>query len=701
MVYDPEIDTYAIDNFNLESGDQQIKMAGLLSGKQTQNIDLNFNNVNLFDVTPTMDSVRVDGKLNGNIQLRPVNDKVLPIAELVVNYFSINDDYYGDFEFNASSDDNIRNYNFETYLINSGLKTFSSSGVIDFGDSSPTLLANVYFDKFRIEAFSPLGKNVLSNIRGLASGEVTMSGVLSNPDINGEIRLEDAGIKLPYLNVNYDFTGESIVKLYDHTFDFQRVNLMDTKKLTTGYIQGTIRHERFKKWFMDMQLYTDNLLVLDTQDSEGALYYGTGYMSGRTSLKGYTDELRIVVEGRTMPGTEFYIPLGNTSTVNTNRLIHFETEEVTVEDERKGEVVFERLKGLNLNFNLNVTRDALAEIVIDRNSGSSLRGRADGNIRLNINTNGQFEMYGSLTVDQGEYKFRNIVNKDFKVQRGGTIVWDGNPFDANLDILAINYTRANPAVLLEGISSSRKIDVELHTGITGKLSAPDLDFDVIIPNASSNVVSELEFKLRNEDDKLTQFFSLLATGSFAATSNNRTNFDGNAAIAGTIAQKASQLLSSMLESDNENFQVGVTYDIGTDNTVQDVTTDDQLGVEVSGRIADKVVVSGKVGVPVGSNTNSSIIGEVEVRVPLNEPETLWGKVYNRQNEIQFDVIEGQGYTQGVGISYSFDFNNGGEFMEKIGLKKTEEEKLLSKDQRDSLKVERKMLRKEARQETPR
>ncbi len=700
IVYDQDIDTYAIDDFNLISGDQEIHLAGLLSGKDSRNIDVNFTNVNLFDVTPTMDSVRVDGKLNGNIQLRPVEGQILPIAELVVNYFSINDEYYGDFEFNAASDDNIRNYSFQTSLINSGLRTFSSTGEIDFSNSDPTMLANVYFDKFKIGAFSPLGKNVISNIRGIASGEVTMSGMLANPDINGEIQLEEAGIKLPYLNVNYDFEGKSVVKLYDHTFDFQRISVVDDVMGTKGSIEGTITHERFKRWLLDLELNTNNLLVLNTEDAEGALYYGKGLMSGRTTLKGYTDELQIAVRGTTMPGTEFYIPLGNTSTVNTTKLIHFETEEEELDDERRGEVVFERLKGLNLNFNLNVTRDALAEIVIDRNTGSSLRGRGDGNIRLNIDTNGRFEMFGSLTVDQGEYKFRNIVNKDFVVQRGGTIVWDGNPFDARLDILAINYTRANPAILLEGIASSRKIDVELHTGITGQLSAPDFSFDVVIPNASSNVTSELEFKLRNEDDKLTQFFSLLATGSFAATANNRTNFDGNAAIAGTIAQKASQLLSSMLESDNENFQVGVTYDIGTDNSVQDVTTDDQLGLEVSGRIADKVVVSGKVGVPVGSNTNSSIIGEVEVRVPLNEPETLWGKVYNRQNEIQFDVIEGQGYTQGVGISYSFDFNNGGEFLEKLGLKRTEEEKLLTRDQLDSLKQEKKMLRKEDKNKSP-
>jgi len=116
-------------------------------------------------------------------------------------------------------------------------------------------------------------------------------------------------------------------------------------------------------------------------------------------------------------------------------------------------------------------------------------------------------------------------------------------------------------------------------------------------------------------------------------------------------------------------------------------------VQCSGRIGNKITVNGKVGVPVGANTSSSVVGEVEVILPLNEPETLQAKVYNHQNEIQFDVVESEGYTQGVGISYLFQFDNTKEFLEKIGLKKTEAEKNMTKEQRDSVKLAKKKLRK--------
>ena len=357
------------------------------------------------------------------------------------------------------------------------------------------------------------------------------------------------------------------------------------------------------------------------------------------------------------------------------------------------EIVFEQLKGLTLKFNLQVTKDAMAQVVIDKQTGSLLKAYSDGNLQLNIDTNGKFEMFGELVIDKGEYLFKNIVSKDFIVKKGSTIIWNGNPFDAELNITAVNHTKANPAVILDELKGTRKIDIDLITNITGTLSEAKFDFDIEIPNSSSMVSSELDFKLNNEDDKLTQFFSLLATGSFINLDQNNLNLNGNAAIAGTIAEKSSRILSEMLKSSRDDIQVGVTYDAGVKDKVENINTDDQLGIMVSGRIGNKITVNGKVGVPVGANTTSSVVGEVEVIMPLNEPETLLGKVYNRQNEIQFDPLEGEGYTQGVGISYLFQFDNSNEFLEKIGIKKTEAEKNMTKEQRDSVKAARKELRK--------
>ncbi len=45
-----------------------------------KNIDLRLKNVNLYDVTPDIDSVKIGGKVNGLINLRTISNKTLPFA---------------------------------------------------------------------------------------------------------------------------------------------------------------------------------------------------------------------------------------------------------------------------------------------------------------------------------------------------------------------------------------------------------------------------------------------------------------------------------------------------------------------------------------------------------------------------------------------------------------------------------------------
>ena len=294
-------------------------------------------------------------------------------------------------------------------------------------------------------------------------------------------------------------------------------------------------------------------------------------------------------------------------------------------------------------------------------------------------------MFGNFVVDNGIYEFKNIINKSFNVKKGGTISWTGNPYNANLDIEAVYHTKANPGVLLENAKGTRNIDVDLITKIKGKLFESNMEFDVFLPTASSTVNSELQFKLNNSDKKMTQFFSLLTTGSFFSQDSN--NFDSNAVITGTISDRISSVLSDILNKEGNKFQVGFIYDIGSYDRLSNLKTEDQLGITVSSKISKKFTVNGKVGVPVGSKSQSSVIGEVEITTPLNKSESLTGRIFNRQNQIQFAVADQEGYTQGVGIYYRVDFDN-----LKDLFKKTKPIKKSNQAKKDSIQAALKLIK---------
>ncbi len=685
VVFDLKKSEFDFSPFNLKSKNQEISFQGSLRDSTYKDLKFNFKDVKLSSFLPPIDSLSMNGILSGNIDFLQKEGQYSPKGNLSVKGFKINSFEQGDLLLDVVGENSYEKYSVDLSLENANRKSITANGTVDFTQQRPILDLKVALNKFQLNAFSPLGQDVLSKIRGEASGNFDVTGFLRNPTMDGELNLRGAGLLFPYLNIDYDFDGVTNIKLKDQSFIFQDLKLLDTKHKTRGNFNGSITHQDFKSWYMDFNIDSNNLVVLDTEQSEESLYYGTAFIKGNARIYGLTDNLFIDVNATTNPDTKFVIPLKDIKTIDNYKLIRFKSDNNVIVEKKEDDFVLNALKGLKLDINLEVTNDAVAEVVIDENNGSLLNGRGNGNLKIKIDTRDNFTMDGDFTVEEGRYEFKygGLVNKTFTVEKGGTISWDGNPYDAELDITAIYTTTANPSVLLENFNSSRKIPVNLITKITGGLFSSTQDFDIKIPNVNNTIASELEFKLNdnNVDERTKQFLSLLALNTFY--NPDQSNFDGSNAILGTTSNAITGILSDLISSNDGKVQFNVNYDIADRSDVSNVVNDDLVNVEVGTQISDRVVVNGKVGVPVGSKTQSSVVGEVKVEVLLNEKGNFRGVIFNRQNEIQYSTQE-EGYTQGVGLTYQVDFNNLSELLQKIGLKKKKKNK--KKVKKDSVKT---------------
>lgn len=667
--FDLNTDEYAFSDFLLRSKEQMIEFKGVLRDSTYKDFQADFTKVQLSSFLPEVDSLKLKGELNGIVDFSQKDSLYSPKGALVVKDFYINDFKQGDLSLNMEGDNSYEKYIMGLYLDSDEARSISATGDIDFSKSRPVIDLEVFMRDFQLSAFSPLGEDVLNSVRGTASGDFTLKGFLRNPDMNGNLVLKDAGLKFPYLNVDYDFNGDATVGLSGQSFVFDKIELRDTKHETIGVLDGDITHQNFDSWFLRLNIASDNLLVLDTEDSEEALYYGTGFIQGSASITGLTDFITIDVNAKTMANTLFVIPLKDIATVDNYRLIHFKDEKNP--DEIIKELELDKIEGVDLNINLEVTKDAVAQVVIDEVNGSELKGSGTGNLRIEINTRGKFNMFGDYTIDNGFYNFKygGVINKPFNILKGGTISWDGNPYEANLNVTAVYTTQANPAILLENFNTSRNIDVELITNISGSLFNSTQEFDIEIPNSNSTIANELDFVLNNGnlDFKVRQFLTLLTLNQFA--SPERTDFDGGDLITGTTGSAIGAVLSDMISSDK--IQFNLDYNTGNrnqQNPQNDVLIDDTVAVSLTTQVSDRVIINGKVGVPVGAQTQSSVVGEVKVEVLLNESGNFRGVIFNRQNEIQYSAQE-EGYTQGIGLSYQVNFNSLSELLQKVGLKK--------------------------------
>ncbi|MGB2554969.1 MAG: translocation/assembly module TamB domain-containing protein, partial [Flavobacteriaceae bacterium] len=390
------------------------------------------------------------------------------------------------------------------------------------------------------------------------------------------------------------------------------------------------------------------------------LYYGTGFVLGKGYIQGPSTQLNIEFNGASAQGTSLKIPLGDVESESDYSFINFVGDK-TIEEMKK-EKVLKTYRGLELNFDIEVTDQAEVEIVIDPRSGSSLKGSGEGLLLMEINTDGKFNMYGEFVAVEGfyNYKFGGLIDKRFKLQPGGTLLWDGDPLAAQLQMDAVYSLNANPSPILESTSYSGRIPTEVLVRLDGELEAPNINFDIAFPNTSSVIQSELQYRLQDPTIRERNAFFLLAQGTFV---NDQIGINQQA-LTGNLFQTASGLLDQVL-GESETFDLGLSYEQGFLDPTADVQIENRIGVTVSTQISDRILINGKVGVPVGGVSETVIAGDLEIQIILNDEGTLSAKIFNRENEIRQFLAEQQGYTQGVGLSYQVDFDNFKSLLMKI------------------------------------
>lgn len=659
VVFDKKLKNFAIENFVMTHENQKIELMGKLRDSTFKDLQLNFENVNLGKILPSVDSLEVAGNLNGKIDFKQNNNVYKPTASVQVDSLHVNDIALGDLNIDIAGNDSFSKFTIDSSLENENVESFLAEGSFVIENKQTIMDLDLRFDEFNLAALSPLGGDVISNIRGLVSGTSNISGNLNNPQVNGRLFLDEAGLKIPYLNVDFAFKEGSIIDLAESQFIFQNATLVDTKYKTEGRVNGTIKHKNFSKWNLDLSIDSDRLLALDTKDSEDAAYYGTAFIDGTAKISGPTDGLFIEVNAESKSGTQIKIPINNSESVGNKSFMHFLSPEEKY-NLQKGIIGQVRdYKGLELKFELDVTPEAEIEVILDRETGHGMKAKGNGTLLLEINTLGKFNMVGDYQVYEGSYNFRykGLIDKRLDVKKFSTIVWEGDPMRARLNLEAIYKTTANPSVLLDNPSVNRKVPVEVGIGITGSLSSPEPDFNINFPTISSVLKSEIQTKLSDRDIRQTQALTLLSTGGFLSQ-------DGvnQSAIAQNLFETAGGIFDDIFQNPDDKVRVGI--DIVSADRTPGNEADGSVGLTVSTQLNERITVNGKVGVPVGGINESAIVGNVEVQYRVNEDGSLNLRVFNRENDINY-IGEGIGYTQGIGITYEVDFDTFKELVNKI------------------------------------
>ncbi len=657
---------YKIDKLNLSSGNQKINFFGSYESFENMDINIKLEKVLLENILPKNSRIDILGETNLDFYLNRNNGLDKSKGDLIINKLVVNEYQYGDFELNFNSIPDNKKYILNSFVKKDEFNNMMSYGELLFRDEKILSNIKIEFSDFGLSFLSKIGKNKIEKIKGDITGNVNLIGDIYNPELNGKLKLKNSSLFIPYTNTEYEFNDLSEVTLNGQQFDFDNVFLKDLDYKTNALLNGKISHKNFKNWNLDLIINSSNLVLINKRYERRSLFYGKSFLDGQIKLIGPTKNLKIDVVGSTAEGTSIIIPWSESKGLSDISFIDFLNKDSKSLNQISDQIVFDQtpIRGLEMRFEIDVNKNAELEIVVDQNSGSTLKGRGTGNILMETNIDGKFNIWGNLISDEGVYNFKNLglIEKKFNLSSGGKIEWDGDPMEAKMNLEAVYNVPggANPAILLDNPNFNKKIPTNVSINLQGNLLRPDdPDFQITFPNTSGTVVSEINYRLSDDQRRQLQAISLLSQGVFISEVSISPQ-----GIANNLYEKASEVFSSLIGDNQGKLNVGLNYLKGYNNPSLDVKTEDRIGVTLTTQISDKILINGKIGVPVDGIEETLIVGDFQIDFILNDEGSLKAKVFNKENEFRY-IGDELGYTQGVGVSYDVDFDNFKNLLNKI------------------------------------
>lgn len=665
----------SIREFDFLGEDQGMYVQGVVSENPDDELTMRFDDwrINNFDPLINNSKLDMEGIINGSFGLSNYYSNPSIISDLNVHDLVFNGDSLGEAFLKSgwSVHDSALVVDAEIYHAGNvdTSRTLKIYGYYDPYDSFQNMDFDITINNLGLHAFEPFVEVVFADINGFASGNLKLGGSLKYPELLGSVRVMRTEFKVSYVNVKYSMAHEVVFS--DNEIRFENLAIYDTlgnKAIATG----KILHDHFRDIALDISILPDHLLGMDLNRYQNDVVYGQAFASGEVKIYGPVNDITLEINTRSEEGTDITIPLRTSIDVSQSDFVIFLN---TLEDTTISEEYLVNVKGLTLKFNLDVTPDADIQIFLPGNMGY-IKANGSGKIKLGVDPRGHFTIEGKYVLERGMFHFtlEQLLSKRFQIIRGSSIAWEGDPYQADVNIRAmyrLKTTLDGLGMNLPAGSEGQRVTVNCYIILTEDLFNPNLRFSIDFPNLDNVIKQNVLAVLDTTDAALMnqQAISLLVLNSFSYTGNTTPL---NVSSYSILANQLSNWLSKI----SNDFDIGVNYMAG-----DDITTE-QLEVALSTQLfSNRLVIDGAFEVPTdGSQNSSNIVGDVNIEYKLTPDGRIRVKAFNRSNNLN-TLEETAPYTQGVGLFWRKEFNKFSDLFngKKEKKRKKKEEKAGEKD----------------------
>lgn len=677
----------------IKNGNQQFVFNSNFDGVKN-NASVELENIDLEKISSYLNSENLvlKGRVNSKVKIADLWGKTAINGTLKsVDELRLKNDTLGiaDLGFSYNKDINKLVFSKNSKLEN-GRTYLYPSGSIDFDKN--TLDIKVDMQQIPISFANQYIDDLVDSLQGKASGKLSISGPMNNPVIVGNMNIKEASGKLIYTACSYKLDDFN-VRLNENAISFDPIKIYDQREQPgTAILSGTVKHSNYDTYKLNLNISSEDFLGLNTNEINGELFYGRIASKFNMDIKGAIDNIVMDIKAKPLKGAEFYLPLKSSGDASSYDFITFRTLGKYQSDKKKKKKSASYFK---VNMDIEATPDVLATIILDPNTQEKIEARGYGNISLVVDLGNDINMYNSFTVQEGIYKFnfRGLLPRDFELEKGGTITWNGDAYDAELDMKAIYKTKIplyplistehdldNSQLTAEDVAiAQREEETHVIVDLTESLSKPIINFDIQQPynNAiGSPGMNKLDAIRKNGSEKEIQKELVYQAGMILLINSFRP--PGGAIDAGAVAQNTyestvSDIIGSALSPVLNNFidklgLKGLSINLGYKNYTTAVTSGNalaerkQVNFDLNYKFNSRFLISFGNSLDF-ANANAQAVGANSLTYggDFRGQYLLTKDGRYRLNAFtvtNYDYVDNRPETRGgIGLSYKKSFNN--------------------------------------------
>jgi hypothetical protein len=562
---------------------------------------------------------------------------------------------------------------------------------------------NLDMQRLNLKSIQGFTMGNMSDAKGFLNGAFKITGTVDAPKVRGDIAFNDAAFRVTPLNSYYKVGSDKIVFNGDGIL-FNNFSLVDSadNKLS---VDGAIYTQTFTDFRFNLEVNADNFMAVNSTEKDNELYYGKLFFDTKMRIKGDMDNP--VIDGSLKINKEtnltLVLPQSDPGIADKEGIVEFVDQDDP--DFNKVFVLPDSLNktdftGMNLTMAIEIDPEAELTMVIDKGNGDFVRLKGEAELSAGIDPSGKISLTGKYELQEGYYEMSfNFIKRQFKIDKGSSILWTGDPLSATLDVTAIYVAETAPIDLVGdqlGSASQavrntykQKLPFNVLLKMKGELMKPEISFDIILPdgnyNVSTDIITNSKTKLeqlRQQPSELNkQVFALLLLNRFIGE-NPFASEAGSGGAETLVRQSVSKIISQQLNDFASDLIQGVELNFDLEST-DDYTTGQRenrtdLNVGLSKRLLNdrlKVSIGSSFGLegPQQSNQQANnIAGDVAVDYSLSKDGRYLLRAY-RKNQYQV-ALQGQVIETGLGFIITMDYNKFKELFEKSKIKKEDKKK---------------------------